>query len=149
MIKVVENLPGVARSSVGSASLVVWGAADADTRVYVDDVHIPQLYHEGGFRSVIHSDLVQSVELEPGGYGAAHGRGLGGLVNVGLKPLAADGYHGSLAVDAIDAGGSLSGQIGEHVRFAGALRRSHLDWLLAQVTSRDVGSGGRMVGTRS
>ena len=139
VIKVVENLPGVARSSVGSASLVVWGASGADTRVYVDDVRIPVLYHEGGFRSVIHSDLVQNVELEPGGYGAAHGRGLGGLVNVGLKPLAADGYHGSLALDAIDAAGSLRGSIGEKLRFAVALRRSHLDWLLSKVSSRDVG----------
>jgi TonB family protein len=139
VIKVVENLPGVARSSVGSASLVVWGASGADTRVYLDDVHIPVLYHEGGFRSVIHSDLVQGVELEPGGYGAAHGRGLGGLVNVALKPLAADGYHGSLALDAIDAAGSLRGNIGEQLRFAVALRRSHLDWLLSKVSSRDVG----------
>ncbi len=139
VIKVVENLPGVARSSVGSSALVVWGAAGTDTRVYIDDVHVPLLYHEGGFRSVIHSDLVKSVELEPGGYGAAHGRGLGGLVTVGLKPLEADGYHGSLAIDAIDAAGSVRGSVGDKFRFAGAVRRSHLDWVLSQVTSRDVG----------
>jgi TonB family protein len=139
VIKVVENLPGVARSSVGSSSLVVWGAAGADTRVYIDDVHIPVLYHEGGFRSVVHSDLVKSVELEPGGYGAAHGRGLGGLVTVGLKPLEADGYHGSVALDAIDAAASSRGSIGDQFRFAGAVRRSHLDWMLEQVTSKDVG----------
>src|SRR5262249_50888364 len=80
--KVVENMPGVARSTVGSSALVVWGAGAADTRVYVDGVHIPVLYHEGGFRSVVHSDLVRSVELQPGGYGASYGRGLGGLVLV-------------------------------------------------------------------
>ncbi len=140
VIKVVENLPGVARSSAGSSALVVWGAAGTDTRVYVDDVHIPMLYHEGGFRSVIHSDLVRSVELEPGGYGAAHGRGLGGLVSVGLKPLEADGYHGSLALDAIDGAASLRGSVGDQLRFAGAVRRSHLDWVLSQVTSKDVGA---------
>ncbi|HEX7478405.1 MAG TPA: TonB family protein, partial [Polyangiales bacterium] len=140
VIKVVENLPGVARSSVGSSALVVWGAAGTDTRVYVDDVRIPMLYHEGGFRSVIHSDLVRSVELEPGGYGAAHGRGLGGLVSVGLKPLEADGYHGSLSLDAIDAAGSIRGSVGDKFRFAGAVRRSHLDWVVAQVTSQDVGA---------
>lgn len=139
VIKVVENLPGVARSSVGSSALVVWGAAGTDTRIYVDDVRIPLLYHEGGYRSVIHSDLVQSVELEPGGYGAAHGRGLGGLVNVGLKPLAADGFHGSLALDAIDAAASLRGNFGDKVRFAAAFRRSHLDSLLRLASTRDVG----------
>jgi TonB family protein len=139
VIKVVENLPGVARSSVGSGALIVWGAAGADTRVYIDDVHIPLLYHEGGYRSVIHSDLVKTVELEPGGYGSAHGRGLGGLVTVGLKPLEFDGYHGSLALDAIDAAGSIRGSIGENFRFAGAVRRSHLDWVLRQVSDEDVG----------
>lgn len=139
VIKVVENLPGVARSSVGSGQLVVWGAGAADTRVYVDDVHVPVLYHEGGYRSVIHSDLVQNVELEPGGYGAAHGRGLGGLVNVGLKPLDSGPYHGSVAVDAIDAAASVRGSIGDHFRFAGAFRRSHLDWVLQRFTSQDVG----------
>ncbi len=140
VIKVVENLPGVARSSVGSSALVVWGSGTADTRVYVDDVHIPLLYHEGGFRSVIHSDLVQSVELEPGGYGAPHGRGLGGLVTVGLKPLEDDSYHGSLSADAIDAAASVRGPIGKDFHFAGALRRSNLDWVLARATSRDVGA---------
>ncbi|HEX3596010.1 MAG TPA: TonB-dependent receptor [Polyangiaceae bacterium] len=139
VIKVVENLPGVARSTVGSGALVVWGAGAADTRVYVDDVHVPVLYHEGGFRSVIHSDLVQNVELEPGGYGSAHGRGMGGLVNVGLKPLESGPYHGSVAVDAIDAAASVRGSIGDRFRFAGAVRRSHLDWVLARVTSQDVG----------
>lgn len=139
VIKVVENLPGVARSSVGSGALIVWGASGADTRVYIDDVHIPVLYHEGGYRSVIHSDLVKTVELEPGGYGSPHGRGLGGLVTVGLKPLEADGYHGSLAIDAIDAAGSIRGRIGEQFRFAGAVRRSHLDWVLQRVSDEDVG----------
>ncbi len=139
VIKVVENLPGVARSSVGSGALVVWGAAATDTRIYVDDVHIPVLYHEGGYRSVIHSDLVKNVELQPGGYGAPYGRGLGGLVTVGMKPLEADGYHGSASIDAIDAAASVRGSIGDKVRFQAAVRRSHLDWVLQRVSNEDVG----------
>lgn len=138
-IKVVENLPGVARSSVGSGALVVWGAGSADTRVYVEGVHVPVLYHEGGFRSVVHSDLVRSVELEPGGYGAAYGRGLGGLVTVGYRPLEADGIHGSVAGDIIDAAASVRGSIGERFRISVAARKSHLDRVLGWVASDDVG----------
>ena len=37
-LKVVQNLPGVARAALGSGALIVWGAAPADTRVYVDGV---------------------------------------------------------------------------------------------------------------
>ena len=119
-IKVVENLPGVARSSVGSGNLVVWGSGSGDTRVYVDGVHIPSLYHQGGYRSVIHSDLVKNVELQPGGYGSTYGRGLGGVVVVGMKRLQADGYHGSVNLDAIDASASLRGNIGNKWRFQAA-----------------------------
>jgi TonB family protein len=137
--KVVENLPGVARSTVGSGQIVVWGASPQDTRVYVDGVHIPVLYHEGGFRSVVHSDLVRSVELQPGGYGASYGRGLGGLVTVGLRPLDEPGYHGSVQLDAIDASASLRGSLNDKWHFGGAVRRSHLDAVLKSVTSEDVG----------
>jgi TonB family protein len=138
-VKVVENLPGVARTAVGSGALVVWGASAQDTRVYVDGVRIPVLYHEGGFRSVLHSDLVRSVELQPGGYGSSYGRGLGGLITVGLRPLQADGYHGSLGADLIDASASVRGNINERWRFAAAGRKSHLDWMLRQVTDEDPG----------
>ncbi len=139
VIKVVENLPGVARAAVGSGQLVVWGAGTADTRVYVDGVHVPSLYHEGGYRSVIHSDLVKNVELQPGGYGSTYGRGLGGVVTVGMKRLTADGYHGSAELDAIDASASLRGNVGKNWRFMGAGRRSHLDTVLRGVSSEDVG----------
>jgi len=37
-LKVVQNLPGVARAAFGSGALIVWGAAPQDTRVYVDGV---------------------------------------------------------------------------------------------------------------
>lgn len=139
VVKVVENLPGVARSTVGSGQLVVWGASGQDTRVYVDGVHIPVLYHEGGYRSVVHSDLVRSVELQPGGYGASYGRGIGGLVTVGLKPLDEPGVHGSVQLDAIDAAASLRARVADKWYVSAAGRRSHLDWVLSRVSSEDVG----------
>src|SRR6202034_3120855 len=66
VLKVVENLPGVARAAAGA--VVVWGAAPTDTRVYVEGVRVPRLYHDGGYRSIVNSDFVRSVELIPGGY---------------------------------------------------------------------------------
>jgi len=129
VLKVVESLPGVGRSAAGSGALVVWGAAPQDTRVYVDGVRVPSLYHFGGLRSVIHSDLVRSVELAPGGYGAAYGRGLGGLVTVQTRELGPDGFHGSVAADLIDASAAVRWG-GERWRAAVAGRRSHLDAVL-------------------
>jgi TonB family protein len=139
VLKVVENLPGVGRSAVGSGQLVVWGAAPQDTRVYVDGMRIPLLYHNGGFRSVLHSDLVRSVELSPGGYGAPYGRGIGGLVAVRLKQLDEDAFHGSVSADFYDVAGSVRAPIGDRLNAAIAFRRSHLDELLPLVSSKDVG----------
>src|SRR5262249_53244261 len=107
-LKVVQNLPGVGRSAFGSGQLIVWGASPRDTRVVVDGVDIPALYHVGGLRSTVNSDLVQSIDLSPGSYSAEYGRGLGGLVRVATRPLPAEGIHGYVAADVIDTSGMIS-----------------------------------------
>jgi TonB family protein len=139
VLKIVENMPGVARAAAGSGQVIVWGAAPEDTRVYVDGMRVPLLYHYGGFRSVIHSDLVSSVELIPGGYGAQYGRGLGGIVTVNTRAPATDGLHGSFSLDLIDASAAATAPVSDKVSIAIAARRSHLDSVLNHVTSTDIG----------
>ncbi len=138
VLKIVENMPGVARAAVGSGDVVVWGAAPEDTRVYVDGVRVPALYHYGGLRSVVHSDLVQSVELVPGAYGPAHGRGLGGLVSVDTRDPADDRLHPSVQLDLLDASLAVSGPLSDHVRVSGSLRRSHLHDALSGAIEGDL-----------
>jgi TonB family protein len=139
VLKVVENLPGVARAAVGSGALLVWGAAPQDTRVYVGGIHVPRLFHDGGYRSVLASAFVKSVELTPGGYGPGYGRGLGGIVTVALLPLEGDGVHGSVGADVTDASTDVRANLGHGVHVALGARRSHLDGVLRGVTSADVG----------
>ncbi len=139
VLKVVENLPGVARASIGSGQVVVWGAAPQDTRVYLDGVPLPRLYHEGGFRSVVNSDMVQSVELVPGGWGADYGRGIGGLVNVQLKEPEKEGTHGSVSSDLLDASADVRSRLSNRATVEVAARKSYLDALLPVFTSRNVG----------
>ena len=140
VLKVVENLPGVARAAAGSSALVVWGAAPNDTRVYVDGVHVPLLYHGGGFRSILPSAFVRSVELVPGGYGTGYGRGLGGLVSVTMKPLDEEGIHGSAGADVIDASTDVRAKIADNLHFAIGFRKSYLEDSLQAVTTENVGS---------
>jgi TonB family protein len=139
VLKVVENLPGVARASVGSGALLVWGAAPQDTRVYVGGIHVPRLFHDGGYRSILPSDFVKSVELIPGGYGPAYGRGLGGIVTVTLLPLEGEGVHGSVAADVTDASTDVRANLGRGVHVAIGARKSYLDSVLPIVTSADIG----------
>jgi TonB family protein len=137
-LKVVENLPGVARAAFGSGQLVVWGSAPEDTRVYVDGVPIPLLYHGGGLRSTINSDLVRAIDLAPGGYGVGHGRGIGGLVTIDTRELKSDGFHGYVAADLIDTSGMIETPIDKSTRVAVAARKSYLASTLGLFTSENV-----------
>jgi hypothetical protein len=132
-------LPGVARSSFGSGQLIVWGSAPNETRVFVDGVEIPALYHGGGLRSTINSDLIKSIDLLPGAFGAEYGRGIGGLVKAETRTLPREGTHGYAAVDAIDASALVTTALSPTARIGIAARRSHLDAVLSQITSQDVG----------
>ena len=70
--------------------------------------------------------------------GAQYGRGLGGLVKVDTRDPAHDRLHGSAAIDLIDAAAAITGPINDKFSAAIAARRSHLDAVLNQVTSKDV-----------
>lgn len=137
-LRAVEAVPGVARAALGSGQLVLWGAAPQDTRVLVDDVEVPALYHLGGLRTVVPSVLVRELAVQPGAYGAELGRALGGVVRVTTQPVA-PGIHGSLAVDPLDASASLSVALGPRLRLLVAGRYSYLDRLLQQVAGDKVG----------
>jgi TonB family protein len=138
-LKVVQNLPGVGRSAFGSGQLIVWGSAPKETVVNVDGVEVPALYHVGGLRSTINADLVRSIDLSPGSYGAEYGRGLGGLVKIELAPLPKEGVHGYVAADVIDTSAMVSAAVSKDLRLAVAGRVSYLDRVLQGVTSEDVG----------
>lgn len=116
VLRVVESLPGVARSTAGTAQIVVWGASPQDTRIYMDGVPLPRLYHEGGMRSVVHPLFVESIELIPGGYGASWGRALGGLVRFSTRTPERERTGGQIRADILDASAVLTGPIGKRKR---------------------------------
>jgi TonB family protein len=138
-LKVVQNLPGVGRASFGSGQLVVWGSSPKETRVVVEGVEVPSLYHMGGLRSTINSDLVKSIDLSPGAYGADNGRGLGGLVRIDLAQIPGPGTHGYVAADIMDTSAELSTAVNQRLRLAVAGRISYLDRVMSAVTSSDIG----------
>jgi TonB family protein len=138
VLKVVQNLPGISRPPVASGQIVVWGSAPKDTRVYVDGVDLPALYHGSGLRGTINSDLVSSIDLVPGAFGAEYGRGLGGLVRVETRTLPR-GTHGYIGADTLDGSAFASTELGDRVRIGTAFRYGWLDRVLAATSAPDVG----------
>ena len=135
--KALENLPGVARPALGGGELVVWGASPEETRVVVDGMEIPALYHLGGLRSTVHTGFVRSLALVPGGYGADFGRGLGGLVRIASREPPVEGHQGEVDVDVLDASFEASTAVGSGGGVLAAGRFGYLDRILGGALSSD------------
>ena len=137
-IKVVQNLPGVARSPFDFGLLVVRGSGPEDTGEYVDGIRVPLLYHFGGFRSVITPIMIDSIDFYPGGYSVRWGRTTGGVMNVSTRREWPDQVHGLARVDLLDAEAAVVGPFkkdGNKVGgFGVAGRRSYIDLVLPALT---------------
>jgi hypothetical protein len=123
--KVVQSLPSVARPSAGSTEIVVWGAAPSETRIFVDGVPVPALYHLGGYRSAVGNDLIGDIHLAPAAFGVDRGRALGGVIDIGLEdPAKAPAWR--VQADVLD--GSVEGKtVAGDTTIAAAVRQSWLD----------------------
>ena len=100
--RVVQNLPGVARSPFGSGALVVRGSKAWDSRIYVDEVQIPQLFHFAGLTATFNSATVERISFQPGNFSADFGRSIGGLVQAEVKTPSKSGVHGFVDVNVFD-----------------------------------------------
>ncbi len=128
-LKVIQNLPGVARSPFGIGLLVVRGSEPSETPVFVDGVPIPQLFHFGGLTSVVNADVVDTIDLYPGNYASRYGRGLGGVVELRTREPRRE-WHGAAQVDLYDGRVEVEGPVGPGAMYA-AVRRSWVDAVLA------------------
>jgi TonB family protein len=137
-IKIVENLPGLARPSFGSGQLIVWGSSPGETRTIVDGVEIPALFHGSALRSTVNGDLVRDVTLTPGAFGADYGRALGGMVRIETKDLPESGVHGTAHVDTLDGSALATAALGDRVRVGVAGRYGWLDTIMRAVDAPDV-----------
>lgn len=134
-----ENMPGVARSPALSGLLIVRGTAPQSTQIFVDGTYVPNMYHFGGLTSVLPTDMLEHVDFFSGNYGARFGRGVGGVVDIGVRrPRATPA--GLAQVDLLDARIQAEGPLpgADGWRFIGGVRRSHVDaWLIPLLESQD------------
>lgn len=145
-LRVVQNLPGVARSPAAgpaTGAIVVRGSAPQDTQVLLDGSPIPLLYHFGGLTSVVNSDVLARIDFIPGNFSVRFGRALGGILDVQTRPPRRDRYSGYIDIDIIDASILLEGPIPgrDDMSFQISARRSYLDSFIGLVIPEDIGLG--------
>jgi len=129
-IRVIQTLPGVARAPFGLGVLLIRGSNPDDTGVFIDGHQIPLLFHFLGGPSVLNAELVESLDLYPGGFPTRFGRAHGGVVAIETRPSKSDGVHGQADVDLLDAGGFVRAPVTKKISVALAGRRSYFDAVL-------------------
>jgi len=129
-IRVVQSLPGLARTPFVTGFLLIRGSSPGDSGVYVDGHQVPLLFHFLGGPSFLNPEFLGELTLYPGGFPVRFGRAQGGIVAVETRTPTSDGYHGSADVDLLDAGAYLRVPLGKNSGFAIAGRRSYLNLLL-------------------
>jgi len=129
--KIIQSMPAVARPPAGSTEIVVWGAAPQDTRVFVDGVPVPALYHLGGYRSAVGNDLIGDLQLTPAAFGVDRGGAIGGVIDIGIAdPASVPTWR--VQADVLDA--SVEGRTTiAGVTIAAAVRQSWLDRAIAVI----------------
>ncbi len=128
-VRVIQNLPGAARGPFGSGLLVIRGANPEDSNVYIDGVEVPLIFHLGGYRSVINSSLIESVDYLPGGYQVRYGQSTGGVIDVKTSNEYPDRPHLTWRTDVLDSGFFFSTRAGKDkdIGIATSARRSYID----------------------
>jgi TonB family protein len=135
-VRVIQNLPGAARSPFGTGFLVIRGANPEDSAVSVDGIRVPLIYHLGGYVSIINADLIDSVDYLPGGYSTRYGRSMGGVIDVKSRDEFSEQPRLTWSTDLLDSGGLFEGRVGseDQIGVAVAARRSYIDQFIPLFT---------------
>jgi len=132
-LRVIQNLPGVARQPFLGGQLVIRGASANDSQVYLDGETLPSLFHFVGGPSVISEKFIDDVAYYPGGFGVAYGLATAGVVDIHSRLPEAKQFHGKASIDLGQAQLYLEIPIGDRTTIQIAGRRSYIDAILPLV----------------
>ncbi len=129
-LRALHNRPGFVRTPFDAGWLLVRGGDFDDTGMYVDGVRVPLLYHIGGFTSVLHPEMTETVRFWPGVFPVRY-QATSGTVDavprpVGDEPRAVAGMN-TVYAHVFTAVPTKFGGV------AIAARRSYLDALLSVI----------------
>lgn len=134
-IRVVQNLPGVARAPFSGGDIIVRGSESSDSGFYIDGMPIPTLYHFGGLRAVIPTELVEKLDFYPGNFGVRYGRATAGVLEVETTMRLADKVGGHIDVNLFDTGLFLEAPLSKKLTLQLGFRRSYIDAVLLAAKS--------------
>lgn len=130
IVRVVQNLPGVARPPLNIGQLLIRGTAPEDSAYAVDGVGVPIVFHFSGLSTVMAGDLLGEVSFLPGNYGVRYGRTLGGMVDLRTTRELPERSGGHVSVDVYQATAFVEQRLSDDTALTFAGRRSYIDAVL-------------------
>ncbi|MCB9689179.1 MAG: TonB family protein [Alphaproteobacteria bacterium] len=132
IVRVVQNLPGVARPPLNIGQLIIRGTAPEDSAYYLDGARIPSVFHFAGFSTVLAGDSIAEIAFLPGNYGVRYGRTLGGVVDLRVDDALPERNRGYVSVDLFQSAAFVE-QRWDDVSLQVSGRRSYADVFLNPV----------------
>lgn len=135
----VRSMPGVGQAPPTTGGrLVIRGSAPEDTRLTVDGISVPFLYHAFNNTTIIPVGSVAGIDYTAGGFGVEEGRATGGVVALTTDDTLPTRPTGSASLSVLEVAAAAAAPLGKRVAVAGALRRSTVDLLAPYAVPEDV-----------
>ncbi len=134
LMRTIEALPGVTKSSDFSTSVSVRGGSPDQNRVLIDDVPLLNPFHLFGLVSAFNSNAIKSAELYSSGIPVRQDASLSSVLDIKTKGAGRDleGLSGVASLSILSGGLTISGKVPSlNSNFLLSVRRTYADKLLA------------------
>jgi len=134
LMRTLEALPGVTKSSDFSTSVSVRGGSPDQNRVLIDDVPLLNPFHLFGLVSAFNSNAIKSAELYSSGIPVRHDASLSSVLDIKTKGVGRDieGLSGVASLSILSGGLTMGGKISSlNSNFLLSVRRTYADKLFA------------------
>ena len=114
-LRVMQNLPGVARTPFGLGLLVIRGASPKTRASSSRGTRSRSSITSWAGPSVLTPRLIDRIDFFPGNFGVKYGRATAGIVDVGIKTDATPRLHGHADINLLDSSAYVEGPLGNGV----------------------------------
>ncbi|GAB3760498.1 TonB-dependent receptor [Spirosoma pomorum] len=141
VIKAIQLLPGVQKSTEGNAGIYVRGGGPDQNLILLDGATIYNPNHLLGFFSAFNSDALGRVEFIKGGFPARYGGRVSSVIELETKTGNSDSLRTDASVGILASRVTLDGPLAKgKIRYVIGARRTYLD-LVTRPFNRLTGNG--------
>ena len=126
-LRVLNNLPSVGLLNDFVGILSVRGGGPEDNVYYFDRLPLGYPYHLQGIVSTVNAEVIENIEVYPGGYGAEFGSDSQAVINIHSRAKTDTPFRGTINFNPIYGQVFFEGNVGERGYWYAFGRRSYME----------------------